>query len=123
MSIKIKFANDLAKIMQGVEKGDIIARRKASAYLARKLRKAVGGRGVSTPGAPPSVHTGILKKSIRYIMAKKDKAFYVGVRAPHAHLLEEGHQTNVAKSKRPFFKKTFAKEKNRMIELISEKWF
>lgn len=123
MSISVKFTSHLDDIMKGIEKGDILGRRKASAYLARKMRKNVNGRGVSLPGEPPSRQTGTLRKSIGYIMAKKDRAFYVGVRASHAHLLEEGHEPNIVQSKRPFFKKTFKREKDKMISLISETWF
>lgn len=123
MTIKIKYVNHINQFMQQIEKSDIIARRKAAQYMAKKLRKNIGKRGTSSPGGMPSRQTGNLRKGVSFIMTKKDKAFYVGVKAPHAHLLEYGHETNVAESKRPFFKKTFQKEKNKMISLITEPWF
>ena len=123
------------KIIMDIEKSDLLSRRNAAKYLARKMRKNIGGDAGSSPGAFPGRLTGNLRKGIGFKVAKnKNKDVVFGSRAPHSHLLEDGHQVTTKSgtinegkknevAARPFFKKTFRQEKGPLIDIMSKRWF
>lgn len=119
---KIKFESFTPKILAQIDKSDLIARRKAAVHLARRMRKNIGKKGRSSPGEFPGKYTGNLRKGIGVKTTQK-RDVLVGSKAPHSHLLEDGHEPNKTQTKRPFFKRSFKEEKNAMIDIMSKKWF
>lgn len=115
------FTNDVIK---DLEKSEENSRRKALQYSAKKMRKNIGKRGVSTSGDYPGRRTGGLRKSIRYKLRTGKKGIsFVGSTAPHAHLLEFGHGDGKEQNKRPFVNKTLLEEEQEIINILSTEYF
>ena len=112
------------EIFKEFDKKELLNRKKAGLFLTRRLRKAVSGKGVSSPGGLPSQFTGNLKRSMG-IKVTKDREVMVGSKkgkGSHAHLVEFGHEPDKEQTKRPYFKKTFDKNKEVIKDMLNESW-
>ena len=121
---KLTFNSMVDDVFKQFDRNELINRKKAGVFLARRIRKNIGKRGLSEQGQFPGVYTGNLKSSIRHKVTKGHEVF-VGAKSgkgSHAHLLEFGHEPNKQKSKRPFLFKTFVQEKNNVIDIMSQNW-
>lgn len=100
-------------------------RTKAARYMQRRIiRKLRSAPAESVPGGVPAKKTGNLIKGVR---TRNRKTFsLVGVRAPHAHLVEYGHDVikNGVKvgeaAPRPFVAPTWDEERDKIINMLSE---
>ena len=111
-------------VVKDLEKSEENSRRKALQYAAKKMRKNISKRSVSTSGDFPGRRTGGLRKSIRYkLKTGKKGVSFVGSTAPHAHLLEFGHGDGKERNKRPFVNKTLLEEEQEIINILSTEYF
>ena len=100
-------------------------RTKAARYMQTKIiRKLRSAPAESVAGGVPAKQTGNLIKGVR---TRNKRTFSeVGVRAPHAHLVEYGHDVirNGVKigeaAPRPFVKPTWDEERSNVINILSE---
>lgn len=115
------YADEIFKVF---DEKELLNRKKAGMFLARRLRKAVSGRGKSSPGGLPSQYIGNLMRSMG-IKVTKDREVMVGSKkgkGSHAHLVEFGHEPDKEQTKRPYFQKTFDKNKEIIKDMLSESW-
>ena len=111
-------------IFKEFDKKELLNRKKAGMFLARQLRKAISGRGVSSPGGLPSQKSGNLYKSMG-VKTTKGRQILVGAKkgkGSHAHLVEFGHEPDKEQTKRPYFQKTFDKNKEITKDILNESW-
>jgi HK97 gp10 family phage protein len=122
MSFRLKsFVDD---VMRDIGKSETLSRRKALQYAAKRMRKNISKRRMSSPGDFPGRRTGGLRKSIRYkLKTGKRGVSFVGSTAPHAHLLEFGHGDGKEQNKRPFVNKTLLDEEQEIINILSTEYF
>jgi len=114
---------DSAKVVRSVDKSTRKVLSKFGAFVRRTAKQSIRKRKTSSaPGAPPSSHTGLLKRFIFFGYDPQKRSVVIGPErldqkntdAPHT--LEYGGRTTVDKkrikiSARPFMGPAFEKEK------------
>ncbi len=119
-----RYESFVDSVVKDLEKSEENSRRKALQYSAKKMRKNISKRSVSTSGDYPGRRSGGLRKSIRYkLKTGKKGVSFVGSTAPHAHLLEFGHGDGEEQNKRPFVNKTLLEEEQEIINILSTEYF
>lgn len=77
MKIHIEF--DERRILVAVESGNLVALRRAGAYIRKAARnKVTTSSGASTPGTPPNTRRGLLKNSLLFGVEKRIPSVVIG---------------------------------------------
>ena len=134
----LKSVSYIKQVIADLEKAQGKNLDKAAAYLRGKLKDKVSKKSISSPGDPPGMRTGDLKKGIKFVRKDNDTRLVgVGPPASHAHLLEFGTGPRIVKNwmghkgitkdvgpmkARPFMAPTFAEEDENVANILAEQW-
>jgi HK97 gp10 family phage protein len=119
-----KYKSFVDEVVKDLNKSEAKSRKEALKHAAKKMRKNISKRSVSTSGGFPGRRTGGLRKSIRFkFKTGKPGVSFVGSTAPHSHLLEFGHGDGKEQNKRPFVGKTLLEEEQEIIKILSTEYF
>jgi HK97 gp10 family phage protein len=126
----------ISKVINDLDKAQEKQLDRAATHLRNKLKEKVSKKIVSKPGDPPGLHSGNLKKGIKFTREPGKRFVGVGRPASHAHLLEFGTGPRIVKNyygkagpvavgavaPRPFMIPTFEEEKDAVEKILSEEW-
>jgi hypothetical protein len=123
-------------VVRDLEKAEEKALDRGATYLRAQLKKEVSKKSVSSPGNPPGMRTGDLRKGIAF--TREPGKRFVGFKRPasHAHILEFGTGPRTVKNwmgtgkpkdvgplaARPFFVPTWEREQDNVEMLLGGPW-
>lgn len=132
MASIFKYKSNLSTILKDIKDTEKNRVQEAAKLVRKNMRKMVTKKLKSSPGMPPGLYRGNLKKGIAYSRIN-EYTYDVGFKAPayHAHILEFG--TRVRRGKdgksrgeikpRPFFRPTLELSKPGVKHILEEKIF
>lgn len=124
MSNRVTYNSNLRQVLRDIDKKETKHRKEALKHVARKMRKNLNKRGVSSFGQYPGRRTGMLKKSIGFrARGPEKKTSIVGTKSKIAHLLEFGHGDGKERNKRPFISRTLQEEKDNIEKIMSTRYW